>query len=229
MAILFVGWSVVVFGCLVWAIIAGTARAIPWRIVALLGLLVPLLATIAAVRRDFSLAASFKRFRADLINDPSASQHRSVGAETGDLLQAPSPIGSIHEVGLQIARQGAQLLLLLGVVIAVVVALALVVYNDQQLSELLPIDFGQLAALHNPFGSVSELALSSPAFWQLFVGLAAQWIFVSIAVLTPAAMYFQFDRQRLSAIKHAWTQKCVSSRPGNAHKSPTLRESTGPR
>ena len=70
----------------------------------------------------------------------------------------------------------------------------------------MPIDYGALVQLDNPFAGLDEVARNSPAFWQMLVGHIAQWVFVSVAAIVPAAMYFQFDRQRLSAVQRRWIQ-----------------------
>ena len=54
---------------------------------------------------------------------------------------------------------------------------------------------------------MSNLAIESAAFSQLLVGHVAQWALVSIAALAPAAMYFQFDRQRLASVQRRWVQE----------------------
>ena len=54
---------------------------------------------------------------------------------------------------------------------------------------------------------MSELARGSGAFWQLLVGHVTQWVLVSVAAMAPAAMYFQFDRQRLASVQRRWTQE----------------------
>ena len=53
----------------------------------------------------------------------------------------------------------------------------------------------------------TSIARASPAFWQLLVGHIAQWMLVSVAALVPAAMYFQFDRQRLAAVQRRWVHE----------------------
>ena len=87
------------------------------------------------------------------------------------------------------------------------IGLGVAIHLTTQLEDLLPIDYGALIRLNNPFEDVTELALSSPAFWQLLVGHIAQWVLVSIAALTPAAMYFQFDRERLASVQRRWVQE----------------------
>ena len=88
-----------------------------------------------------------------------------------------------------------------------IVGLGVAIHATTQLDDLLPISYDALFGFDDPFAAVSELATDSPAFSQLLVGHIAQWILVSIAALTPAAMYFQFDRQRLAAVQRCWVQE----------------------
>lgn len=96
---------------------------------------------------------------------------------------------------------------LIGAVVVSVIGLGVAIHLTSQMKGLLPIDYGALVRLDSPFVDVTDLAVRSPAFWQLLVGHVAQWVLVSVAALAPAAMYFQFDRQRLESVQRRWVRE----------------------
>ena len=103
-------------------------------------------------------------------------------------------------------RHVAEVIVLGLAVIVSVAGLGAAIHLTTQLNDLLPIDYAKIFQLDNPF-DLSEPARSSPAFWQLLVGHIAQWVLVSVAALVPAAMYFQFDRQRLASVQRRWIRE----------------------
>ena len=96
--------------------------------------------------------------------------------------------------------------MLLVALVVSVIGLGVAIHLTTQLNDLMPIDYRALVQLDNPFAGLGAIARSSPAFWQLLVGHIAQWVLVSVAAIVPAAMYFQFDRQRLAAVQRQWIQ-----------------------
>ena len=106
-----------------------------------------------------------------------------------------------------VPRQAAEVAVLIGAVVISVIGLGVAIHLTTQLKGLLPIDYGAIYQLDNPFAAVDAVVRSSPAFWQLLVGHIAQWVLVSVAALVPAAMYFQFDRQRLASLQQRWVQE----------------------
>jgi len=105
-----------------------------------------------------------------------------------------------------VRRIGEAIVFVLSVAVAVV-GPAVAIYYTSQLHEVLPIDIGALFRFEDPFANASEAARNSPATWELLVGHTAQWILVAVASLVPAAMYFQFDRDRLAAIQGRWVRQ----------------------
>ena len=81
-----------------------------------------------------------------------------------------------------VPRQAAELAVLIGAVLVSVIGLGWRSIRPTQLNELLPVNYGAIFQLDNPFGEVGAvIARESPAFWQLLVGHVAQWILVSVA------------------------------------------------
>jgi len=207
-AIVIYGWLLValVFGA--WALFGGGASGLPWAVVVATVVAVPVVALGVATYREIRLYRRFNQYRnaLDLENErqrtdavPAPAQERSLeGVERGGRIRGFVD-GMPRHVG-----EGA---VLIGAVVVSVVGLGVAIHLSTQLEDLLPIDYGALIRLNNPFDGVSELALSSPAFWQLLVGHIAQWVLVSIAALAPAAMYFQFDRERLASVQGRWVQE----------------------
>ena len=200
-AIVIFGWLAcgLVFGA--WALFFGGASGLPWAWIVAAGVMVPVIALIAATIREILLSRRFGKYRkarCELIEQGCADQYS---------LEGVAPGGRMRTFVDGLPRQVAELAVLLGAVIVSVVGLGIAIHLTTQLNDLLPIDYGELLRLRNPFEDVSELARNSPAFWQLLVGHIAQWVLVSVAALVPAAMYFQFDRQRLASIRRQWVQE----------------------
>ena len=201
-AIVIFGWLAVGLCFGAWALFFGGAGAVPWAWVVATVVLVPVIALLVATFREVRLYLRFRRYRATLCEpDPGGApgDRRSVeGIERG------SRIRSFVD---GVPRQAAEVAVLIGAVLVSVIGLGVAIHQTTQLNELLPIDYGAIFQLDNPFGDVGAVARESPAFWQLLVGHVAQWILVSVAALAPAAMYFQFDRQRLAAVQRRWVQE----------------------
>jgi hypothetical protein len=201
-AIVIFGWLAVGLCFGAWALFFGGAGAVPWAWVVATVVLVPVIALLVATFREIRLYLRFRRYRAALCEpDPGGApgDRRSVeGIERG------SRIRSFLD---GVPRQAAEVAVLIGAVLVSVIGLGVAIHQTTQLNELLPIDYGAIFQLDNPFGDVGAVARESPAFWQLLVGHVAQWILVSVAALAPAAMYFQFDRQRLAAVQRRWVQE----------------------
>jgi hypothetical protein len=200
-AIVIFGWlaCALVFGA--WALFFGGASGLPWAWIVAAAVVVPVIALLAATIREIHLSRRFgkyRRARCALIEQGCAGQYS---------LEGVAPGGRMRTFVDGLPRQVAELAVLLGAVIVSVVGLGIAIHLTTQLNDLLPIDYGELLRLRNPFEDVSELARNSPAFWQLLVGHIAQWVLVSVAALVPAAMYFQFDRQRLASIRRQWVQE----------------------
>jgi hypothetical protein len=188
------GWLALalVFGA--WALFGGGASALPWAWVVATVVAVPVAALVAATARELYL---YRRF--DDYCRARATGHRSLeNVERG---------GRIRTFLDGVPRHIGELAVLIGAVVVSVVGLGVAIHLTTQLVDLLPIDYGELLRLHNPFHGVSSTVLDSPAFWQLLVGRVAQWVLVSVAALVPAAMYFQFDRERLASVQRRWIQE----------------------
>jgi hypothetical protein len=150
--------------------------------------IVPVVALLAATTREIHLYRRFDRYRkarCELVKQGGADRYS---------LEGVAPGGRVRTFVDGLPRQVAEFAVLTGAVIVSVIGLGVAIHLTTQLNDVLPIDYGELLRLRNPFEDVSELARNSPAFWQLLVGHIAQWVLVSVAALVPAAMYFQFDR-----------------------------------
>jgi hypothetical protein len=205
-AIVILGWLFVAltFGAV--ALFGHGASSIPWRLLAALFVLVPVLALLVAIGRELVLYRRFEVFRKSRAEQAEAAR-RSQDQTTDGSLEGVGSGGRIRGFIDGMPRHVAEAAVLVGVLVVSVVGLGVAIHLTTQLNDLLPIDYGALVRLKNPFQDVTELALSSPAFWQLLVGHIAQWVLVSIAALAPAAMYFQFDRERLAAVQRRWVQE----------------------
>jgi hypothetical protein len=198
-AIVSFGWLAVglFFGC--WALLFGGWSAVPWNgfVVALVAVAVIGLAV--ATAREVHLYRRFGHYRTEYCKkDDDGGRPRSLeGISRGSRFRT-------FVDGLP--RQALETTVLIGAVLIAVVGLGVAIHNATQLDDLMPMSFDALLGFDGPF-AVSELAGASPAFSQLLVGHVAQWILVAIAALTPAAMYFQFDRQRLAAVQRCWVQE----------------------
>ena len=195
------GWLLcaLVFGA--WALFFGGASALPWAWIAAAVVMVPVIGLLAATIREIHLYRRFDKYRkarCALVKDGGAGQYS---------LEGVAPAGRVRTFVDGLPRQVAEVAVLAGAVIVSVIGLGVAIHLTTQLNDLLPIDYGELLRLRNPFEDVSDLARNSPAFWQLLVGHIAQWVLVSVAALVPAAMYFQFDRQRLASIRRQWVQE----------------------
>ena len=201
-AIVIFGWLAVGLCFGAWALFFGGAGAVPWAWLVATVVLVPLIALLVATFREIRLYLRFRKYRTTLCEQDAGSSnadHRSVEG-----IERNSRIRSFVD---GVPRQAAEVAVLIGAVVVSVIGLGVAIHQTTQLNELLPIDYGAILQLDNPFGAVSEVARDSPAFWQLLVGHVAQWILVSVAALVPAAMYFQFDRQRLAAVQRRWVHE----------------------
>jgi hypothetical protein len=200
--ILLLGWCGIVLTSLVWAILGGIS-ALPVRAVAAAMVLVPALALVAAVLREVVQSRHYNEHIA-------AYRNRADGFESGRSTQG---LNTDHHEGrhdglvAQVTRGLAQALILFASLAIAVGGPALAIYYSSQLHEVLPIDVGALFRLENPMADVDEAVLDSPAVWQLLIGHTAQWVLVSVAALVPAAMYFQFDRERLAAVQGRWVRQ----------------------
>ncbi len=190
-AIVSFGWLAVglVFGA--WALFFGGGSAVPWAWFVAALVAVPVVALAVATGREVLLYRRFRHYRARTRTSLEGIEQGSRFCNFVDGLP----------------RQALETAVLIGAVLISVVGLGVAILHTTQLDDLLPIDYGDLLRLHDPFGAVNELAATSPAFAQLLIGHIAQWVLVSIAALAPAAMYFQFDRQRLAAVQRRWVQE----------------------
>ncbi len=208
-AIVIFGWSGVALFVGLWALFLGGAAAVPWAVAVAATVAVPVGALIVATVREIHVYRRFSAYRRARSDVSDGSTHRATGAD-GDgrnSLEGVERASRIRSFVDGMPRHAAELSVLLAAMVVSVVGLGVAIHLSTQLNDLLPIDYGALLGLDDPFRAVSEVARSSPAFWQLLVGHVAQWILVSVAALTPAAMYFQFDRQRLAAVQRRWVQE----------------------
>ncbi|MGD9704544.1 MAG: hypothetical protein AB7Q42_07725 [Acidimicrobiia bacterium] len=203
------GWLAVglLFGG--WALFFGGGSALPWAWVVAAVVAVPVMALITAAVREIRLYARFSRYRRALskLNAPQPTGTSTPGEPGRRSLEGVERGSRVRTFVDGMPRHAAEVAVLIGAVIVSVVGLGVAIHLTTQLNELLPIDYGALLRLDDPFADVGELARSSPAFWQLLVGHIAQWVLVSVAALAPAAMYFQFDRQRLASVQRRWVQE----------------------
>jgi len=202
-AVMIFGWLVValVFGA--WALFFGGPSALPWAWVVAAIVAVPVVALLVATVREVVLHHRFTRFREE--QDQSTNGcNKTHGRKSLEGVDRGSRIQTFVD---GVPRHAAEVTVLIGAVVVSVIGLGVAIHLTSQLKDLLPIDYGALVRLDNPFEDVSDLALRSPAFWQLLVGHVAQWVLVSIAALAPAAMYFQFDRQRLESVQRRWVHE----------------------
>jgi hypothetical protein len=201
-AVMIFGWLVVglVFGA--WALFFGGGSALPWAWVVAAVVAVPVVALLVATVREVVLHRRFTRYRK--AQEPSTNRCGADGRQSLEGVERGSRIRAFVD---GVPRHAAEVTVLIGAVVVSVIGLGVAIHLTSQLKELLPIDYGALVRLENPFEDVTDLALRSPAFWQLLVGHVAQWVLVSIAALAPAAMYFQFDRQRLESVQRRWVHE----------------------
>jgi hypothetical protein len=201
-AVMIFGWLVVglVFGA--WALFFGGGSALPWAWVVAAVVAVPVVALLVATIREVVLHRRFTRYRK--AQEPSMNECGADGRQSLEGVERGSRIRTFVD---GVPRHAAEVTVLIGAVVVSVIGLGVAIHLTSQLKELLPIDYGALVRLENPFEDVTDLALRSPAFWQLLVGHVAQWVLVSIAALAPAAMYFQFDRQRLESVQRRWVHE----------------------
>jgi hypothetical protein len=202
-AVMIFGWLTVglVFGA--WALFFGGGSALPWAWVVATVVAVPVVALLVATVREVVLHRRFTRYRQ--AQDPSTKGCGGAGARQS--LEGVERGSRIRTFVDGVPRHAAEVTVLIGAVLVSVIGLGVAIHLTSQLKDLLPIDYGALVRLDNPFEKVTDLALRSPAFWQLLVGHVAQWVLVSIAALAPAAMYFQFDRQRLESVQMRWVHE----------------------
>lgn len=208
-AIVIFGWLGVALFVGVWALFVRGAAAVPWAAAVAATIAVPVGALIVATAREIHVYrrfSAYRRARSDMLDGstPSAAGADGDGRNSLEGVERASRIRSFVD---GVPRHAAELSVLLAAMVVSVVGLGVAIHLSTQLNDLLPVDYGALFGLDDPFRSVSGVARSSPAFWQLLVGHVAQWILVSVAALTPAAMYFQFDRQRLASIQRRWVQE----------------------
>jgi hypothetical protein len=202
-AVMIFGWLVVglVFGA--WALFFGGGSALPWDWVVAAVVAVPVAALLVAAVREVLHHHRFNRYR-------EAQDRGTNGSGGGDGRQSLEGVERGRRIRTfvdGVPRHAAEVTVLIGAVVVSVVGLGVAIHLTSQLKELMPIDYGALVRLDNPFVDVTDQAQRSPAFWQLLVGHVAQWVLVTIAALAPAAMYFQFDRQRLEAVQRRWVHE----------------------
>jgi hypothetical protein len=196
-AIVIYGWLLVGLFFGGWALLFGGGSALPWAAVIACVVAVPLAALVVATIREMRVYNRFTNYR----------KHVKKKGENGgerNSLEGVDRGNRIRSFVDGMPRHAAEVAVLIGAVVISVIGLGLAIHHTTQLKELLPIDYGALAQLENPFEATTELARSSPAFWQLLTGHIAQWILVSVAALAPALMYFQFDRERLASVQGRW-------------------------
>ncbi|MDY7101024.1 MAG: hypothetical protein S0880_07535, partial [Actinomycetota bacterium] len=193
--VLILGWALLIWGWVVTRALTGATTPPSRHFVAAL-LIVPVLAAASAIGRDLLFAHRFRRFRRGT---------EAEGGTHGELHGIIAP-RSFEGVVWLFPRVLSQAVVLGASVAIAVVGAGAAIYEASQLRDLLTIDVGALLTLRDPVQRLDDAVRDSPAFWQLLVGHAAQWVFVSAAALAPAAMYFQFDRDRLAAIQHRWVQ-----------------------
>lgn len=210
-AIVIFGWLLVGLFFGAWALFFGGGSAVPWAWFVATVVIVPVVALIVATAREIHVYHRFSRYRRT--HGRPDGLHQSSTGTAGSDVPSPRSLEGVDR-GSRIRtfvdgmpRQAAEAAVLIGAVTVSVIGLGIAIHLTTQLNDLLPIDYGAIFRLENPFTDVTELARSSPAFWQLLVGHIAQWTLVSVAVLAPAAMYFQFDRQRLASVQRRWVQE----------------------
>lgn len=216
-AIVIYGWLCVGLVLGGWALFFGGASALPsaWFVAAFF--VVPVVALTVATAREIHVYRRFTNYQESLCGVSSSADDRRDGV--GEPGSAP-PLTAVNRSveGVErssrirtfvdgVPRKAAEVTVFVGAVAVSAIGLGVAIHLTTQLNDLLPIDYGAAVRLANPFEDVTDLARTSPAFWQLLVGHVAQWILVAIAALAPAAMYFQFDRQRLSSIQRRWVQE----------------------
>jgi hypothetical protein len=207
-AIVMFGWLFVALFFGAWALFFGGASSLPWAWLVAAVALVPVLALLVATARELSLYVRFRRYREDLYEAELASRARcESGAPVPQSLEGVQRGSRIRTFVDGMPRHAAEVAVLIGAIVVSVFGLGVAIHLTTQLNELLPLEYGAIVQLDDPFTGVSELARNSPAFWQLVVGHVAQWVLVSVAALAPAAMYFQFDRQRLASVQRRWVQE----------------------
>ena len=190
-AIVIYGWLAVGTVVTMWALLFGGGSAVPWRWGIAVVIAIPMVALVVATGREIHLYRRFRRYR-------NEEGHVSLeGVQRG---------GGIQSFVDGAPRQLAEFAVLAGALVVTVVGLGVAIHLTTQLNELMPIDYGALVQLDNPFAGLDPIARQSPAFWQMLVGHIAQWVLVSVAAIVPAAMYFQFDRQRLAAVQQQWVR-----------------------
>ena len=197
--IMIYGWltTALVFGA--WALFLGGGSGLPWSWVVATSVAVPVIALTAATVREIVDYRRFHRYCAERERDGATSARSSLeGVERGS---------RIREFVDGVPRHAAEIAVLVGVLVVCVAGLGVAIHLTTQLQVLLPVDYGAIFQLDNPFGPLGEVVRNSPAFWQLLVGHIAQWVLVAVAALVPAAMYFQFDRQRLASVQRRWVQE----------------------
>jgi hypothetical protein len=209
--------AISIFGCLGvvlffggWALFFGGGSAVPWTWFVATLVVVPVAALIIATVREIHLYHRFNDYRAascSISSGESANRPRGSGPATRRSLEGVQRASRIRTFVDGVPRQAAEIAVLILAVLVSVIGLGVAIHLTTQLNNLLPIDYGAIFRLDNPFVNVSELARKSPAFWELLVGHFAQWVLVSVAAMVPAAMYFQFDRQRLAAVQRRWVQE----------------------
>jgi hypothetical protein len=222
-AIVIFGWIAAMLFYGGWALFFGGLSALPLPDIVAVFVAVPVAALVVSTVREIHLYRRFSNYRRALEDMRKARRalQKAMHAlgESQPASEASSPESGLDgwqslegvEQGSRVRtfvnavpRQAAEVAVLIVAIVVSVIGLGVAIHLTSQLNDLLPIDYGALLRLDNPFRDVNELARNSPAFWQLLVGHVAQWILVSVAALAPAAMYFQFDRQRLAAIRWRW-------------------------
>jgi hypothetical protein len=196
--ILVLGWLTIALAALVRGILEG-ADAVPVRAVAVALLVVPAAALVTALVRELVHGRQLNCYRASWRGEGGPGRStQGLSADEAD--------GGEDGLATQMARGVFQTLALAGCLLVAIVGPAVAIYLTSQLRELLPFDVAALLRLDDPFAGSAE-AEASRAVWQLLIAHTAQWVLISVAAIVPAAMYFQFDRERLGAIQSRWVRQ----------------------
>jgi hypothetical protein len=196
--VLLLGIVGVALTSLIWTIVGGT-DAVPVRAMCALLVLVTAVSLVASCVGETVHERRYRRYRDAWRGDRCENSTQGLNIDRAE---------DRHDgVTSQIGRRVAEAIVLFGSLAIGVAGPAFAIYHTSQLRDVLPFDLAALFRLEDPFAGATDAARDSMATWQLLVGHAAQWVLVSVAALVPAAMYFQFDRERLAAIQGRWVRQ----------------------
>ena len=189
---------VLTFGA--WGLLFGGWSAVPWA-----WFVASLVAVLVAALGGGDLPRVPNAIRASAA---SRSSSASRAATRGDRSRASDAAAAFARSSTACRCQALEVAVMIGAVVIAAVGLGVAIFQTTQLPTSTCRPRIERCSGSTPRSPRSPtLAAGSPAFSQLLVGHVAQWILVSIAALTPAAMYFQFDRQRLAAVQRCWVQE----------------------